>query len=134
MFKRPGKKIKTFALILFVILCIIPIVGGILLMVGAVGGSAGGALGGLAGVGGTLLGILVIVFGLAGAWVSTILLFAFGELTDDIHAIKEAQLRLVKLSEARDAREKLRLQNDYAAQQRERRRKALGLDTADDSL
>ena len=119
MFKRPGKKIKTLAIILFVVLCLAPVVFGIMLMAGSLGGAFGAFS--AAGISGTLLGILVIVFGLASAWVSTILLFAFGELTDDIHELREAQDRLVALTEARDARERLRLQKEYDEKQRELR-------------
>ena len=134
MFKRPGKKIKTLAIILFIFLCLVPVVLGILLMAGALGGSLGGSLSGSAGVSGTVLGILVILLGLASAWISTILLFAFGELTDDIHAIREAELRLVALNEARDTREKLRLQKEYEEQQKLLREKELGLNRTTPSI
>ncbi len=52
MFNNPGNKLKALAKFIFVILIIIPIIAGLLLIVGMFGSQSG--------ISGTLLGILVI--------------------------------------------------------------------------
>ena len=96
MFKHPGKKLKTLAIILFVIMVIIPVLVGLALIFG--GGPVADAVGDAYGVkiqgAGVIIGILVIVFGFLSAWLSTIILYTLGEIADDLEIARRATVMI----------------------------------------
>ena len=74
MFSDPGKTIKEFSKILCILLIAVCMtIGGIFLVDGM-----------------TLTGLLIIIGGSLGVYVSCLLLYAFGELVEDTHAIAES--------------------------------------------
>lgn len=96
MFKNPGQKLKLLAKIVFYVLLFLPLVIGIVLIVS-------GLLDGVGGYGVTfpavLFGILLLGIGLLNAWLSSILLYAFGELIEYTRAIKKDVEKIRKLEE-----------------------------------
>lgn len=89
MFNNPGKKVKLLARILFVLLSILPVLGGIVIMM--IDTSTFGIdLGGLQ----VIIGLLVIIFGIIFAWLSSILLYTLGAMADDLEIIHRATVRI----------------------------------------
>ena len=93
LFENIGAKIKKWARILFVIEVISAIIGGLALIneVGAIG-------------------VAVLVCGPFVAWISSAILYAFGELVEDVHAIRDkegttADVRIKREEEERAKRE-----------------------------
>ena len=70
-----GAKIKTWAKWIFIIEAISAIIGGIGFIVNDDGG----------------IGFVIMVFGPLLAWVSSWLLYAFGELDEDVHALRNKE-------------------------------------------
>ena len=107
MFKKPGKKIKTLAKILFVLLLIIPILLGLALIFGSgfipkeVTNSVGIQVQG----GSIIAGIVVILFGFLFAWISTILLYTIGEISDDLEIARRATVMIYHALEGNKVKE-----------------------------
>ena len=74
MYNNIGEKIKGLAEGLFVVEAIVTFVGGIVLL--------------SIGDGSILTGLLMLICGPLIAWISSWLLYAFGQFVDDIHAIR----------------------------------------------
>ena len=81
MFKNAGRKLTTLAKVIFIILCAFAVLMGIGLGV-TVGNEVNGAAGFFAFLAYTAAGVL-------GAWLSTIVLYAFGELCENVKMIRE---------------------------------------------
>ena len=81
MFKHPGKKIKNLAIVVFVVLFVMSWVAGALTALAVYE-----ELGRLAVS--FLAGVLIAVLGCLSAWISALFTFAFGNLVDDVQAIK----------------------------------------------
>ena len=73
-FTNIGAKIKKYAQAIFVLEVISAIIGGLALL-----SNAG------------FIGLVVLICGPLVAWVSSAILYAFGELTEDIHAIRDKE-------------------------------------------
>jgi len=82
MFNNPGKKLKGIAKVVFWLVTIAVIVTSGRLFLVSSGGYQRGTFE-------MLIGIVVIVFGILGAWLLSIGLYAAGEAVEDIHAIRE---------------------------------------------
>ena len=75
MFQNPGSKLKTLAIVVFVITVVIFCVAGI------IAGRAADSM---------VLIILIIALGILVGWLSSIILYAFGSLVQDVEDIKSA--------------------------------------------
>jgi len=90
MYKNPGKKIRALAKIF----CIIGIIGSVIVGVliitgGALFTNSMGLSGGLSsGLSSTATGILVIIGGSLIAWINSIVLYAFGDMADNLASMK----------------------------------------------
>ena len=93
MFNNPGKKLKILAKILFILFSIIPVLIGVLLIIGC---SALESHFGIPVKFSILCGMLVIVISILLAWLSTIILYAFATMTDDLTTIKRLLYRIYK--------------------------------------
>ena len=81
MFTQIGKKIKTLAKALCAFLAIASVIGGFYVIF-----SFGGLLGTLNAI---LLGVLIILVGSLLGWLSSLMLYAFGELVDNSEIIRD---------------------------------------------
>ena len=72
MFNNIGKKLMNLAKVLFWVIAIAALIAGILSMRYN-----------------DLLGILILIGGFITAWLSNLGLYAFGQIVDDTHAIRE---------------------------------------------
>jgi len=72
LYKEIGTKIKIWAVWMFIIEAVGAVIAGFAMIL----------------EGGFLVGLLTLILGPAVAWVSTWLLYAFGQLVDDTHAIR----------------------------------------------
>lgn len=77
MFKNAGAKLMSLAKVIFVIYAVGGVIAGI------------GAGFGIGGVGGFFVFILIAAFAVFAAWLSVIMLYAFGELCENIRAMRE---------------------------------------------
>ena len=96
MFKRPGKKLKTLAKVLFVLLVIIPVLLGLVLIFGAgfIPEEITQSAGIQPGISTIIAGILVILIGFLNAWLHTILLYTIGEISDDLEIMRRATVMI----------------------------------------
>ena len=76
LFKNIGEKLKGWAMCLFVLEAISAIIGGIGL---------------IAADDGNVIGPILLFCGPIVAWISSAILYAFGELVEDVHAIREKE-------------------------------------------
>ena len=76
LFKNIGEKLKGWAMCLFVLEVISAIIGGIGL---------------IAADDGNVIGPILLFCGPIVAWISSAILYAFGELVEDVHAIREKE-------------------------------------------
>ena len=76
LFKNIGEKLKGWAMCLFVLEVISAIIGGIGL---------------IAADDGNVIGLVVLIGGPIAAWISSAVLYAFGELVEDVHAIRDKE-------------------------------------------
>ena len=83
MFNNPGGKIKGLAKVIYWIMLIIYIIGGIGLIIAGI--NQGGSESALFIVG----GVLVIGVGILFAWLSVLFMYAFGSLVEDVMLIRE---------------------------------------------
>lgn len=74
MFNRPGRKLQTLAALVFAIIFVVYIIIGLVFIRGT-GAGAG-------------MVVLFCLLGLFIAWLSSICLYAFGSLVDDVEEIK----------------------------------------------
>ena len=82
MFTRIGKKIKTVATVLFYVLAVAFVIGAFYVIIN---------FGQLLGIGNAILiGILIALVGCLVAWLSSLMLYGFGELVDNSTIIKDA--------------------------------------------
>ena len=90
MFNSPGKKIMTLAKILFVILSIIPVLAGpaVIFMSESIPGLE--AVGEMK----ILVGVLLIVFGILSAWISSLMLYVVGSIADDLEITRRAAVMI----------------------------------------
>lgn len=85
MFTRIGKKIKTVATVLFYVLAAASVIGAFYVIIN---------FGQLLGTGNAiLLGILIALVGCLVGWLSSLMLYGFGELVDNSTIIKDALTR-----------------------------------------
>ena len=93
MFKNPGKKVKTLAIILFILMSLVPIIVGIgLILAGTSSASipvpkSEMQLEGLSAI---IAGIVVIILGVIMAWIYAILLYTVGAISDDLQTLRKA--------------------------------------------
>ena len=80
MFDAPGRKIQGLAKTIFAFLAALPVIIGSFFILGSLFGDASFAF--------FILGIVIIVVGIGLAWVSSIALYAFGELVEDTEEIR----------------------------------------------
>jgi len=96
MFNNPGKKLKFLAKIVFYVLLFLPLVIGIVLIFS-------GLLDGIGGYAITfstvLVGVLLVLFGILNAWLSSILLYSFGQLVEDTQKTRKAVEKILELEE-----------------------------------
>ena len=95
IFKNIGEKLKGWAMCLFVLEAISAIIGGIGL---------------IAADDGNVIGPILLFCGPIVAWISSAILYAFGELVEDVHAIRDkegttAEVRIKREEEERAKRE-----------------------------
>lgn len=81
MFSNIEKKIKTLAKVLTWIGIVGSVLAGLMLIIAGLSQGAGGA--------GVALGILMMVLGSLGSWVSNLVLYGFGQLLEDTKATRE---------------------------------------------
>lgn len=81
MFSNIEKKIKTLAKVLTWIGIVGSVLAGLMLIITGMSQGAGGA--------GVALGILMMVLGSLGSWISSLTLYAFGQLVEDTKATRE---------------------------------------------
>ena len=96
LFKNIGEKLKGFAVLLFILEVFSAIIGGIGLIVADDGNAAGPIL--------LFCGPIV-------AWISSAILFSFGQLVEDVHAIRDkegttAEVRMKREEEDKAAEER----------------------------
>ena len=86
MFKHPGKKIKSLAIIFFIVLFIVNLLAafGITILISSRSTSTVD----LTGVA-TIIGIIAAVLGFFISWISVIFMYAFGSLVEDVEYIKK---------------------------------------------
>ena len=81
MFKNAGRKLTTLAKVIFAIMCVGGLISGI---------SAGAAIGNeFSGGVGVIAFLIVTALGVLSAWICTIVIYAFGELCENVRAIRE---------------------------------------------
>lgn len=78
MFKNPGKGLKTLAKVIFAVIIIVFIIAAMILIANTKDSSASA----------TILGIVLVAVGVITAWVSSISIYAFGELVENVNDIK----------------------------------------------
>lgn len=81
MFTNIEKKIKTLAKVLTWIGIVGSVLTGLMFIIAGLSRGAGGA--------GVALGILMMALGSLGAWISSMALYAFGQLVEDTKATRE---------------------------------------------
>lgn len=81
MFSNIEKKIKTLAKVLTWIGIVASVLAGLMFIIAGLSQDAGGA--------GVALGVLMMVLGSLGAWISSMALYAFGQLVEDTKATRE---------------------------------------------
>ena len=89
MFDNPGQKLKKLAKFVFWLLAILNVI--VILVIGALPSENGMKLG----VTGILLLLVWLVIGTVIAWLVSVSVYAFGELTDDNHAMRMMIARYV---------------------------------------
>ena len=80
MFKNAGARLMAFSKVMFVVFSVIGLLGAI----GAA--KAAGAFNGFLGF---IVFVIVLAIGVFSAWISTIAIYAFGELCENIRAMRE---------------------------------------------
>lgn len=93
MFKNPGKKVKTLAIILFILMSLVPIIAGIgLILVGtsSVDIPMPESEIQLEGLTAIIAGIVIIIFGVIMAWISALMLYTVGAISDDLQTLRKA--------------------------------------------
>ena len=84
LYANVGKKIKTLALVLFVLETVLFVCGGLLLILaGSITAIVGGTEGAYALISGLFGGGIYIILGPVIAWLSTLMLYGTGELIDN---------------------------------------------------
>ena len=81
MFSNIEKKIKTLAKVLTWIGIVASVVAGVAIILTGLSQYAGGAA--------VALGILTMIFGSLGSWLSNLVLYGFGQLIEDTRKIRE---------------------------------------------
>lgn len=89
MFENAGSKLKTLAVIFFVIGLICCFISGISIM--------------LAGNGGFLVGFLIIALGALSCWISSLVMYALGEYTENTEYIRQDVSSIKRLVEKNTA-------------------------------
>ena len=86
MFDNSGKRLQSLAKGIFFLLCSVPVFLGVLMIIAGIFTSADSRI--------ILVGILIIAFSVLIAWLSSIVLYAFGELVENTRLILMMQEKI----------------------------------------
>jgi ssDNA-binding Zn-finger/Zn-ribbon topoisomerase 1 len=103
MYDNIGGKIKGSAKIMFIVGAIVEVITGIVLL------ATDDSL--------IFAGLLILFLGPILSWVSSWVLYAFGELVEDIHAIRDKEGTTKEVNAKRKAEEKIKREAELKAQQ-----------------